>query len=274
MSYLLDLNLKTQGRLLNTFFERSLGDVERAQHRILLRIMQRASGSSFARDHSLERVGAVDAFRASVPLQTYDTLSPYIDRVVAGERDVLTAGAVEQFALTSGTTGTPKYIPVTAQWRASLSVLNRLWLTRARADNPGCFQHGILMIVGAAAERTTSQGQPCGALSGVFYDRLPGAALNNFVVPYAVAHVRDAQTRYFLTARYAAAQRVSAIGTANPSTLLRLAQIIAENGETLLRAIHDGTLGVGSAGTYQNGGPCGDARRVTRAVHARPPPRA
>jgi hypothetical protein len=51
-----------------------------------------------------------------------------------------------------------------------------------------------------------------------------------------------------VTARFALASRVSFIATPNPSTLVRLAALSVEHQEKLIRAIHDGTLGIDSPG--------------------------
>lgn len=63
-------------------------------------------------DHSLTLNEQL--FRERIPVRTYDELMPYIQRIIAGEQNVLTAQKVKALAQTAGTTsGESKYIPVT-----------------------------------------------------------------------------------------------------------------------------------------------------------------
>jgi hypothetical protein len=82
-------------------------------------------------------------------------------------------------------------------------------------------------------------------MTGLTYQRLPWLVRRQHALPYALALVRDHETRYFLALRLALAREISSIGTPNPSTLLRLAELAGRRIEELTRAIHDGTLGGG-----------------------------
>ena len=63
-------------------------------------------------------------------------------------------------------------------------------------------------------------------------------------LPYAAHLIADFEARAFVLLRLALARSVSVIGTPNPTTLLRLASVARQHAEGLLRAIHDGTLGI------------------------------
>jgi hypothetical protein len=55
-----------------------------------------------------------DAYRRAFPMVTYDEISPWIDRVVAGDTGALLPEPPVAWAMTRGTTrGTPKRIPIT-----------------------------------------------------------------------------------------------------------------------------------------------------------------
>src|SRR6185369_17176329 len=49
----------------------------------------------------------------AVPLRDYEGFRPYIDRIIAGEKDVLWPGRPLYLCKTSGTTSGAKYIPIT-----------------------------------------------------------------------------------------------------------------------------------------------------------------
>ena len=69
--------------------------------------------------------------------------------------------------MTSGSTGEPKLIPVTATSRANHRQLTRLWYYRASIDHPGLFSGKLLGVVSPAHEGNTAGNIPFGAASGL-----------------------------------------------------------------------------------------------------------
>jgi hypothetical protein len=99
-------------------------------------------------------------------------------------------------------------------------------------------------MVSPAIEGYTPLGLPIGSASGLAYKQLPKMVRAGHAIPYIVSEIHDYDRRYFVTARLALGARVSYIGTPNPSTLIRLVETGEKHQEALIRAIHDGTLGV------------------------------
>ena len=86
-------------------------------------MVRRHASSAFGRDHHFDQVRDYEGFARLVPVRTYDDLRPYIDRVVAGDPRAparTRRQKVLMFALTSGTTAEPKYIPVTDEFLGQL----------------------------------------------------------------------------------------------------------------------------------------------------------
>jgi hypothetical protein len=148
------------------------------------------------------------------------------------------------FTSTSGTTGEPKLVPVTASWAAATAALMRLWTAHALADHPAMLDHRVLALVSPAVEGVTAGGLPHGAMTGLAFQRLPPIIRRRHAVPYAAALIRDHETRYLVAARLALGRSISSLGMPNPSTLLRLADVATRHAEAIVRAVHDGTLGV------------------------------
>lgn len=94
-------------------FRRALARPAAAQAATLQGILRQASRTAFGRAHGIDESCTCEAFRRRVPLQTYDTLSPWIDRIRAGETRSLTVDPVRRLATTSGTTSGRKLIPHT-----------------------------------------------------------------------------------------------------------------------------------------------------------------
>src|SRR5437870_9026069 len=192
---------------------------------------------------------------------------------IAGETGVLTAEAPFMFTTTSGTTGEPKFIPVTTGWARAMATLMGLWPAYALRGHPGMLDARVLTIVGPATEGVAPGGLPYGAMTGLTYQRLPWLVRRQHALPYAAALIRDHESRYFVTLRLALGRSISSIATPNPSTLLRLAAIVAGRGDELLRAIHDGTLGAAQLEPIAGAGVTGRDVRAALTARLRPDPR-
>ncbi len=78
----------------------------------LNRIIFDNSGTEFGNRHGFLGITNIDDYRKSVPLSDYFDFAESIERMRAGERNVLTVYDPVSFCRTSGSTGEPKYIPI------------------------------------------------------------------------------------------------------------------------------------------------------------------
>jgi hypothetical protein len=224
--------------------DRAAADPARVQAAALETLLRRNARTAFGREHEFGGIRTPAEYRRAVPVRDYEGFRPYVRRIVAGEPAVLTAEPVIAFATTSGTTAEPKLVPVTAAWLARMAAFVRFWMRGAQRDHPALLRRALLSIVSPAVEGATPERVPYGALSGLLHCRLPAAVRRAQAVPYAVHLIPDPDARAFVLLRLALGQSVSAVATPNATTLVRLAQLARRHADTLLRAIHDGTLGM------------------------------
>jgi hypothetical protein len=267
MGTLLSVGLRLREWRHDLRFERATAAPDRAQAAALRTLLQRNARTAFGREHGFDAIRTPADYRRAVPLRDYEGFRPYVRRIIAGEPTILTAEPVTAFATTSGSTGEPKLVPVTASWLAHMPGVVRLWMLRALRDHPSLLDRAILTIVSPAVEGRTATGLPIGALSGLLQRGLPSSVQRAQAVPYAAHLIADCEARAFVLLRLALAHPVSVIGTPNPTTLIRLAEVARQHAETLLRAIHDGTLGIPWPAIHEE--PDWAAPAVQRALAAR-----
>ena len=90
-------------------------EAEAIQMRVLTELVQKAAGTEWGKEHSYSTIRNYEDFARNVPVQDYESLKGYIDRMRHGESDVLWRGECRWFAKSSGTTNDKsKFIPVTA----------------------------------------------------------------------------------------------------------------------------------------------------------------
>ncbi|HEY0404704.1 MAG TPA: GH3 auxin-responsive promoter family protein [Pyrinomonadaceae bacterium] len=244
MSLLLKTAIRLHGRRASLRLERATFAPRAAQHEFLLRTLRRNAATVFGRLHNFDRIKSAEDYRRSVPVRDYEGFRPFVKRIMEGERALLTKEQPVLLTMTSGTTGEQKFIPVTPQSARMEARSMRQWLYRALLAHPSYMDGQSVAIISRAVEGHTPSGLAYGSASGLTYRNVPRLIRRAQAIPYAVAEIADYDRRYFLIARFALAARVSFIITPNPSTLLRLAQVMSQCVEDLLRAIHDGALGI------------------------------
>ena len=86
---------------------------EALQRKVLRHLVRNASDTSWGFEHQYDTIHGYDDFARLVPVNDYEGLKEYIDRMRHGEKDVLWPGQVRWYAKSSGTTNDKsKFIPV------------------------------------------------------------------------------------------------------------------------------------------------------------------
>lgn len=91
-------------------------DPRARQREVLADLVEFNAGTEFGVRHGLGGVRGVDDFRRAVPVQDYAAHAPYIERMAAGERNLLSADLPEVYFTSSGSTGAHKKIPITPRF--------------------------------------------------------------------------------------------------------------------------------------------------------------
>lgn len=228
-------------------FDARLADPRQAQEQTLRSILKRHADCEYGRRHGFAAVGGYDDYRARVPVVGYEDLRPCVERMLAGEPDVLVRGAASYFSTTSGSTAAPKFIPGTQQ---TITAGCEAILARnayLRRDHPRAFAGPPLFVVGNMAEGRTPAGVTLGAMTGFGY-QLAHIGFSATPFPHALFSIKDHAARYYCILRLAlAAEDLSLISVYNPSTLLLLIQTATRRWPELMADIAGGTLAVEAA---------------------------
>jgi len=240
-------------RLVTMGFSRTEGalqaacdDPRGAQTAQLLAIVRRNAQTVQGKALGFGAIASLDDWRARVPLSDWDSVAPLVDRMVAGEHNVLVDEDPIYYATTSGTTGRRKLIPVTSAFVNECRVANRVLYRTMLLTMPALVRGKRLTMRSPGTERlspTAEAGSITVALGGgVDDDNLLDA------VPTAVFSVKDFALRYRLALRFALQERITVCSAINPSTLHLFATTLSEAGADLAAGLDDGGFGVDVAG--------------------------
>ncbi len=105
----------------STVFKRQISRIQNAvQHpdhaqlAVFESLMAGAAGTEWGKKYDFASINNINDLRNRFPVQDYETLKPYIDRIMLGEQSVLWNTPISWFAKSSGTTSDKsKFIPVT-----------------------------------------------------------------------------------------------------------------------------------------------------------------
>ena len=146
----------------------------KAQDKIFQNLIRSAKETAFGKDHHFSSIRSYEDFKTAVPVRDYEELKLYIERIKAGEANILWPGKPLYLSKTSGTTSGVKYIPITKD-----SLPNHLDSTRnamfsyiAETGNTD-FLKGKLIFISGSPVLDEIGGIKTGRLSGIVNYHVP-----------------------------------------------------------------------------------------------------
>lgn len=224
-------------------FSQAARKPQKTQRELLRRILLANAQTAFGCEHGFASIDSYEAFAAQVPIQNFEDLRPFIDRQIALAEPVHTHELPMFYNLTSGTTGRPKRIPVLKKTVLDYQRGQRIAAHAQLCGIPGIFSGKILAIVSPAVEGHLDDGTPYGAMSGVLHASLPESLRSRYVLPQQIYEIEDYESRYLLIAALAAAETdISVQASANPSTFIRLQEIINLHAGKIIEFVRTGRV--------------------------------
>lgn len=91
-------------------------DAESIQEQVLDGLIEKAKLTEWGRKYDYTSIKDYEEFKNRVPIQTYDDIKPYVERLRAGEQNLIWPSKINWFAKSSGTTNDKsKFLPVSKE---------------------------------------------------------------------------------------------------------------------------------------------------------------
>jgi hypothetical protein len=241
----------------------------------LRRILSGAARTSIGQRHDFAGIlrfrnapDMIRAFQRAVPVCTYREMKDELDAVYQGHWETLCPSRPLWFAMTAGSTGAYKYIPVTPEYRRKVGRSSMIFQGALEAAFPELRRLKTQFLVGSAEGGLSPGGIPQGFASGFNYKNLPGFVRRRFVVPYWVFTLNDAEERAYAAGRVLIAEpRLGVLCAISPVNLINLRHALERNADRLLADIGSGALTVrGEAAVRGEWSTAPDPRRAA-ALH-------
>lgn len=144
------------------------------QQNLFHSLIEQAKLTQFGKDHLFTAIKSHADFVKYVPVRDYEELKTYVDRVVAGEKDILWKGKPLYFAKTSGTTSGAKYIPISKESMPyHVEGARNAILFYIQETGNADFVNGKMIFLQGSPEMDEKNGIKTGRLSGIAAHYVP-----------------------------------------------------------------------------------------------------
>ena len=159
-------------------------------------LVAKARKTQFGKDHSFDTISDYDSFQKAIPIRNYEELRPYVDRFVAGEKDILWPGHPLYLAKTSGTTSGAKYIPITKESMPThITAARDALLNYIHETGNADFVTGKQIFLQGSPVLEKKNGLALGRLSGIVAHYVPSYLQTNRMPSWDTNCIEDWETK-------------------------------------------------------------------------------
>jgi len=166
------------------------------QENILNQLLKVGKGTEYGKSVGLDKVSNYEEFKQAIPIQDYEQMRPWINKIKEGKHNVLWKGKPIYLAKTSGTTSGTKYIPITKDSIPNHinTARNALLCYMAETGNTR-FADGKLIFLSGSPELERVGDIPTGRLSGIVNHHVPKYLRSNQMPSYETNCIEDWETK-------------------------------------------------------------------------------
>ena len=226
--------------------EKMTKDPRAVQEALLLSVLQENKDTEFGKANGFADIRSIEDYQARVKIREYDEFAPYIERMVRGEDNVLTAEHVGHYNKTSGTLGCAKYIPLTKKQVGIFGKYHALYSNGLISSQIGYgWNDGKGLNLQEGSAEVLPSGATYGCASSVAVKGGPMKDISSKIYTSPVEARQPAPgviTRY-LHARFGLSERnITYIIATFSSIILEMFRYIEDHHEMLVRDIAQGTI--------------------------------
>ena len=215
-----------------------------AQRDVLQDLVTHAQYSEFGMKHGFTDLFTLRKFKELVPIQEYDDLKPYIERLMAGEENLLWNTPVNWFAKSSGTTSDKsKFIPITKEsledchFLAAKDVLTLYYFSNPDSD----LLTGKSLVIGGSHQiHQVNEDIHYGDLSAVLLQNTPFWGSWIRTPELSIALLDEWETKIEKLAQSTIEENVTSIAGVPTWTLVLLRRILEITGKSSIKEVWPG----------------------------------
>jgi hypothetical protein len=208
------------------------------QQETLYRLLAKAAETEWGKKFKYSSIVSIKDYQSRFPVQTYEDLIPYVDRLRKGETNLLWPGEIRWFAKSSGTTSSKsKFIPMSREaledchYRAAKDILVLYTLQRPETR---IFSGKSLTLGGSHRMNQFSNDSLYGDLSAILIENAPFWVDIIRTPKQKIALLEDFEEKLNLITRTTVNENVTSISGVPSWYLVLIKQILAFTGKNNL----------------------------------------
>ena len=218
---------------------------------LLMKLLQDNKDTEYGKKYGFADIHTIEDYQKKVPVITYDDIAEYLERMMDGEKNILTAYDYNHFNETSGTVGVPKVVPMTEEQSQVFARYNNLLMYGIiREDLDPDWKEGRGFCTSSGNCRTLPSGLTVGEASAKMADYIKGGkeALDQMIrVMYTsplegLNPEHGVDTKYIHTRFALMDKNVRGMITGFYSVIVLFLRYIEDNFELLIHDIETGTI--------------------------------
>lgn len=221
--------------------QRVTSDPVQYQQKTFDNLIQLSKNTEWGKKYGYADIKTVDDFKNRFPVQEYDTLKPFIDRIMHGEQNILWPSTISWFAKSSGTTSDKsKFIPVTemalkeCHYKAGRDVVGMYLL-----NNPASklFTGKTLLMGGSHQINNLNHYSKFGDVSAVMMQNMPVFGRYAMTPSLKIALMDEWESKIEAMANYTLRQNVTSIAGVPTWTIVLIRRLFEMTGKNNLTDI-------------------------------------
>ena len=225
-------------------FERLTENAPDINKQLMLSMLAKNADTEYGKRYHFGEITTIEEYQQKVPFSIYDDYAPYIERMIAGEKDLLTKDNIVHYALTSGSVDNPKKIPVSEQtvdlYREYATQFSFAIIARALGKK---WQRGRGLNLMEVKFETLPNGLFAGSISGRGVYSIKDLLFLMFTSPKEIVFPREIMDTKYAHLRFALEERsLSYIASAFMTAVSDLMKYLEINWELLVDDIEKGTI--------------------------------
>ena len=166
------------------------------QEKAMKQLVSRASKTQFGKDHNFSAIKTYEDFKKNIPVQDYEGLKGYVEKMVRGEPDILWPGLPLYFCKTSGTTSGVKYIPISKDsMQHHIDAAKNALLMYMHETSRAEFTEGKMIFLQGSPVLDKKGKVPFGRLSGIVAHYVPNYLQKNRMPSWETNCIEDWETK-------------------------------------------------------------------------------
>jgi GH3 auxin-responsive promoter len=208
------------------------------QQEILYKLLAKAASTEWGKKFSYSSITSIKEYQSRFPVQTYEDIIPYVERLGKGETNLLWPGEIKWFAKSSGTTSSKsKFIPMSndaledCHYRAGKDIIIIYTLNK---PDTRIFSGKSLTLGGSHKMNQFSNDSLYGDLSAILIENAPFWVEMIRTPRQKIALLEDFEKKLELITRTTVSENVTNISGVPSWYLVLIKQILAYTGKTNL----------------------------------------